>query len=218
MAIINRPATEVKVDPPEEVSGIISRPRVKVEENNFVEDSELGPAPKQGSSFIQWFKWVLLVLAVVGIIVVVRPLLPSINSEKVAAEDIALDVDRLIRIDSVVALLEKRIEHNLGTLEKLEKKGDKVLIGTIRLALAENLIDLEEHQDSYIQVLESLQRAYKANSNSVVSKLKEHLKSSTDSYKLGRVGAINEAMELIASVPENQSPLEYFSKKVKKQK
>lgn len=210
--------TEVKVDPPEEVSGIISRPQVMVEENNFSEDREPDLDPKQKSSFIKWFKWVLLIVAFVGIIAVAIPLLPSISSgDKVASEDIALDIDRLIRIDSVVALLEKRIEHNQETLQQSEKLGDKVLIDTMRLALAKNLIDLEEHQDSYIQVLESLQRAYKVNSNSVVSELKEHLKSSADSYKLGRVGVINEAMNLITSVPEDQSPLEYFSEKVKKQ-
>jgi len=216
MAIINRPPTEAKTAPPEEVTGIISRPRTKVEEHNITGDNGLNALPKQGTPFPRWLTWTLLSLLAIGLITAVLSLLPSFNfGNKATTDNITLDVDRLIRIDSVIALLEQRIEHNQVTLQRSEKSGDKVLIDTIRLALAKNLIDLENHQNSYIHVLESLQHAYSANSKKVVSTLREHLKSSTDSYKTGRVSAINEALDLIASVPDDQSPTEYFTVKVK---
>ena len=219
MAIINRPGTEIKVDPPEEVSGIISRPRTTGQEHGIVDDRDVTTTPNQGTGFPAWLKWGLLLLLIVGIIAVAALLLPGISAvNKAAPDNIALDVDRLIRIDSVIALLEQRIEHNQETLQSSEKNGDTILIDTMRLALATNFVDLEKHQDSYIQVLESLQRTYSANPDSVITTLREHLKSSTDSYKLGRVSAINEAITLISSVPENKSPTEYFIEKVKTQK
>ena len=223
MAIINRPLGEVEVKPKEEVSGIISRPQVEAEDHslsNDVEQVEVRTEPKSNSdiSFFKWFKWVLLALVLVAVAVFAMQSLQNISqSHQVNSENITLDVERLIRIDSVVALLEKKIEQNQISLERSEKMGDKVLVDTMRLALAQNLIDLEKHQDNFIDVLVGLESDFRSNSESVVSALREQLKSGSDNYKLGRVDTINKALELVESVPEDKSALEYFNEKVKKQ-
>lgn len=222
MPIINRPPSEAEVEEPKAVSGIISRPKINADESVAAEDIELGvigsePHSKSGAS-LKWLKWVFLGLLVVVVAVFSIQAMQNISrDQKINSENIILDVDRLIRIDSVVALLEKKIEQNQASLARSEKLGDKVLVDTMRLALAQNLLDLEKHQDSFIDVLVGLQLAYSSNSKSVVSALREQLKSSSDNYKLGRVETINKTLELIESVPENKLPLEYFNEKLKKQ-
>jgi len=222
MPIINRPSSEAEVEEPKEVSGIISRPKTNFDEKVLVDDIELDivgaePEPKPQLSF-KWVKWGLLALVILVVAVFAIQSLQSISRDsQVSSENIALGVDRLIRIDSVVALLEKKIEQNQSSLQRSEKLGDKVLVDTMRLALAQNLIDLEKHQDSFIDVLVGLESAFRSNSKSVVSALREQLKSSTDNYKLGRVDTINKTLALIETVPEGKSPLEYFNEKVKKQ-
>lgn len=222
MPIINRPSSEAEVEEPKEVSGIISRPKTNFDEKALVDDVELNMGgaelkPKPQLSF-KWVKWGLLALVILVVAVFAIQSLQSISRDsQVSSENIALDVDRLIRIDSVVALLEKKIEQNQSSLQRSEKLGDKVLVDTMRLALAQNLIDLEKHQDSFIDVLVGLESDFRSNSKSVVSALREQLKSGTDSYKLGRVDTINKTLALIESVPEGKSPLKYFNEKVKKQ-
>jgi len=222
MPIINRPPSESEVEEPKEVSGIISRPKTNFDEKTLVDDVELDmvgtePKPKPPLSF-KWVKWGLLTLVILVVAVFAIQSLQSISRDsQVSSENIALDVDRLIRIDSVVALLEKKIEQNQASLQRSEKLGDKVLVDTMRLALAQNLIDLEKHQDSFIDVLVGLQSAYLSNSDAIVSALREQLKSSSDNYKLGRVDTINKTLGLIESVPEGKAPLEYFNEKLKKQ-
>lgn len=222
MPIINRPSTEDEVEEQEEVVGIISRPKTNFDEKLLVDDVELDmvgtePAAKPERS-LKWLKWGLLVLVVLAVAVFAIQSLQSISRDsQVSSENIALDVDRLIRIDSVVALLEKKIEQNQTSLALSEKLGDKVLVDTMRLALAQNLIDLEKHQDNFIDVLVGLQSAFHSNSESVVSALREQLKSGSDNYKLGRVDTINKTLALIESVPEDKSALKYFNEKVKKQ-
>ena len=224
MPIINRPSSEAEVEEPKEVSGIISRPKTNFDEKALVDDVELdmvGAEPKPKSKpplSFKWVKWGLLALVILVVAVFAIQSLQSISRDsQVSSENIALGVDRLIRIDSVVALLEKKIEQNQSSLQRSEKLGDKVLVDTMRLALAQNLIDLEKHQDSFIDVLVGLESAFRSNSKSVVSALREQLKSSTDNYKLGRVDTINKTLALIETVPEGKSPLEYFNEKVKKQ-
>lgn len=222
MPIINRPSTEAEIEEPKEVSGIISRPKTNFDEKALVDDAELDMVgaelkPKSEMS-LKWIKWGLLGLIILAVAVFAIPALQSISRDnQVSSEIVALDVDRLIRIDSVVALLEKKIEQNQSSLQRSEKLGDKVLVDTMRLALAQNLIDLEKHQDSFIDVLVGLESAFRSNSESVVSALREQLKSGSDNYKLGRVDTINKTLALVESVPKGKSPLEYFNEKVKKQ-
>lgn len=223
MAIINRPSSEVEVKQEEEVPGIISRPKIEAEDHSLFNDVELGKTGREaksgsGLAFFKWFKWVLLVLIFAGVAVFTMQSLQGVSrGHQVNSDNIALDVDRLIRIDSVVALLEKKIEQNQFSLQRSEKLGDKVLVDTMRLALAQNLMDLEKHQDNFIDVLVGLQSDFHSNSESVVSALRAQLKSGSDNYKLGRVDTINKVLALIESVPDDKSALEYFNEKVKKQ-
>ncbi len=223
MAIIDRPKSADEPEVPKEVTGIISRPKTESDSDHVTEEEALlakARARDSGSSVFRWLKWLILILVLGGGVVLASQLFQqvSLTTPKVDAENIALDVDRLVRIDSVVSLLEKKIEHNQNSLQRSESLGDKVLIDTMRLALAQNLIDLEKHQDSYIAALVDLQAVYQTDSDSVVAVLKEQLKSNSDSYKQGRVSAISDAIELMESVPEDKTPFKYFGEKIKKQK
>jgi hypothetical protein len=222
MAIIDRPKTESEAEEPSPVSGIISKPKAQLRAGNAADDRSYRhePAPaKSGGAFFSWFKWLFLLLLLGGAAALAPKYLQQINFESgVKVENIALEVDRLIRIDSVIVLLEKKIEQNQSSLQRSEKLGDKVLVDTMRLALAQNLIDIEKHQDSFIDTLVSLNGAYQSDSGLVVSALKDQLKSSADSYKLGRVSTIKDVLDLMESVPEGKAPKAYFSEKIKKQK
>lgn len=220
MPIINRSSAEAEVEEPQAVSGIISRPKTNVDEGVNFEPGMVSSETVRAKSVVslKWLKWVFIALISLIITVFAIQAFQNVSKDqRVRSENISLDVDRLIRIDSVVALLEKKIEQNQASLKRSEKLGDKVLVDTMRLALAQNLIDLEKHQDSFIEVLVGLQATYLKNSEAIVSELREHLKSSSDNYKLGRVDTINKALKLIESVPEGKPPLEYFNEKLKKQ-
>ncbi len=221
MAIIDRPKAEDEAEIPKPASGIIQRPKAEVTTqvaDDHYRQAEPQPAAS-GVSFFAWFKWLFLIILLAGATVLTYQYLQKLSFEDdIKSENITLEVDRLIRIDSIITLLEKKIEQNQGLLQRSEKLGDKVLVDTMRLALAQNLIDIEKHQDSYIGALVDLNKSYQAGPDSVVQALKNQLKSSSDSYKLGRVGTIKEILELMESIPKDKTPKVYFSEKIKKQK
>jgi len=222
MAIIDRPKSQEEPEAPKPTSGIISRPRTKAEAAPVADEpirhSKTVNIEKSAPSF-GWLKWVLILLLLgVGATFAVQYAQQVNFKSQIETENVALEVDRLIRIDSVIDLLEKKIAQNQASLQRSEKLGDKVLVDTMRLALSQNLIDLEKHQDSYTEVLVSLSDSYQSDSEGVVAVLKQQLKSSTDGYKLGRVNTIKEALELIESVPDDKSPQTYFDEKIKQQK
>lgn len=221
MAIIDRPKSQKEAEEPKQTAGIISRPR-KTEAGPAVSEpvhmNKLVSAERRTFSFA-WLKWLLLIVFLGGGATLALQYAQQASFKaQIKTENVALEVDRLIRIDSVIDLLKKKIEQNQTSLQRSEKLGDKVLVDTMRLALSQNHIDLEKHQDSYIDVLVSLHESYRSDSGGVVDVLKQQLKSNTDDYKLGRVSTIKQALDLMEAVPEDKSPQVFFGEKIKQQK
>jgi hypothetical protein len=79
-------------------------------------------------------------------------------------------------------------------------------------------LELEKHQDSYIDTLVSLKTAYDDDADAVTEQLKQELSQSADSYKLGRAQAISDALGLVESAPTDRPAIEFFNEKVKTQK
>lgn len=223
MPIINRPLSESTEENSEDKSGIISRKKVQaadVDQLNM-QDSQYQPMkePTQRGPGNRFSRMVAIsaVLILMVMIVVVFPKYTGV-SDSFDKESVVLEVERLIRISSVISLLEKKIEQNRNALAQAEKIKDTVLIETMRLSLSQNLIDIEEHQNNYIDTILSLDRAYRSDKDGVVDAIKDQIKSGEDSYKMGRVDAINKAIRLIESAQNEKPAKDFFINAVKTQK
>ena len=219
MAIINRPK-EPKEEPKQQ-NGIIKSRKTSLSDSN--EKNQ----PKQASisnGLQKKIVYAILSVFLLGIVVTVvinvdfKKLFSSKKEEPIQVKTLSLDLDRIMRIGGLIALLEKKIEQNLNALERAESLGDDVISSTMRLGLTKNLADLEKYQDEFIVELVKLHKFNTQNPDYLIKQFKKLLKSSADVYKLGDANTIKKVQTLIQSAPEGPPPMDYFKSKIKQQK
>lgn len=182
-------------------------------------------APRSGPS--RWI-WIFAAVAAVGLGTVAALSFDAIPTARnaltvettlgrtatVDAEILRLNVDKLVRVAGLSDLTQRKIEQNRNALELATAQQDEVIADTMKLALAQNLKDLSEYREAHVSELTKLQVLYAQSPESVELELKARLKSSEDAFKVGNALAIQEALTLFKSLPEDADAKTYFKEKI----
>ncbi len=144
--------------------------------------------------------------------------LPTIKRSPLDPGIVSLELERMTKIGGLIDLLEKKIVRTEESLKRAAKLKDDVLINTMRLVLAKNLENLNQHQEAFVEGMMQVHQWYTKNPDLVTRLLKQQVKKSQDVYKTGNIKTIDKIITLIKSVPEEKESLEYFKEKIMRQK
>lgn len=194
------------------------------------EDPLMPPTGGDAKSSSSPWIWSLLAVGIVAVGVVAAFTFDLFTSEEGAspstlspsvghtvpanAERLKLQVDKLVRIAGLAAIVEKKIDQNRNALDTAKQSQDQVMMDTFRLALAQNLKDLQEYRAAQVAQLAELYVHYQSSPDLVEKHFKERLKSSEDAFKIGNSKVIQNALALMKSVPEGSDARPFFKKRI----
>lgn len=217
MAIINRP------DRPEPIAdaaktGIVRRPAPPQAAPAPAPaprpprgDGRQAPPQRKSARYLLASAMALLALGGIAAYLGAPELVASVRQPRVDAEQISLEIDKMVRISSLIDLIDRKIEQNRNALQSAQSRKDQVIADTMRLALANNLSDRQSHQSELAEVLTSLHGVYTADPDAVSAAFQSDLQATDDAYKPGRSAALARAMSLVKSVPDGVDPRRHFT-------
>lgn len=116
--------------------------------------------------------------------------------------NVSLEIDKITRISGMVDLLQRKIDQNKQALETATNRKDTLLIDTMRLALAQNQLDLSETQEDLVTSVSSVHRAFLQDNGRVTSVIEKSINQKTESYQKNQVKVLNKILKIIQTVPE----------------
>ena len=119
--------------------------------------------------------------------------------------NVSLEIDKITRISGMVDLLQRKIDQNKQALETATHRKDTLLIDTMRLALAQNQLDLSETQEDLVTSVSSVHRAFLQDNGRVTSVLEKSINQKTESYQKNQVKVLNKILKIIQTVPEGDN-------------
>jgi len=214
MAIINRPDAEKPQEEAPPPQGIVPKSAVR--------SSALPPAISTNTSTgIGRSLKVITVILVLGILGAGGWFLSeqdlSIPTARYDAGIVSLDIERAFRTRGLMDLLERRIAQNTDALVRANKNKDTLIADTLRLALAQNLDDLDRHQDAYIDTVVSLSKAYESDADKLLDALKATLSAAAGEYKIGQADTVTEVIKLLQKAPPGKPIRSYLTAQLKPQ-
>lgn len=119
--------------------------------------------------------------------------------------NVSLEIDKITRISGMVDLLQRKIDQNKQALETATNRRDTLLIDTMRLALAQNQLDLAETQEDLVTSVSSVHRAFLQDNGRVTSIVEKSINQKTESYQKNQVKVLNKILKIIQTVPEGEN-------------
>ena len=223
MAIINKPKQQ-KENTEEPVKGIISarNPGNPIEAQDIADSSNVThqegntteSSAKSRKGLVFAFVLLSVIAAGVGLYHSVPPSSEVQKQVELDRERVEVTFERAVRIHSLVQLIDKRIDNSATTLAAAEERNDEVLVDTLRLTLAQNLSDREEHLAKYVSSILELNEMYLSDKEQFTAVVKNYVNEAEQEYKVGRIEAAGEILPILQNAPLDSGIKEHIEKAV----